>query len=189
LENLSDSKDINKAWENIQTSATDSLILHEFKQHKPWSDDECLGFFDQRKQAKMQWVQDPSQNNVDNLNNVRHEGFRHLRGGRREEYLKAKIDELETDCKIKNIRDLYRGINYIMKGYQLRTDTVKVEKGDLVADSHSISARRRNYFSKLSNVHGVNDVRHTEIYTAEPRVPEPSTFQVELSIEKLKSHT
>jgi len=28
------------------------------KQHKPWFDEECLGFLDQRKQAKMQWVQD-----------------------------------------------------------------------------------------------------------------------------------
>ena len=28
----------------------------------------------------------------------------------------------------------------------------------------------------------------TEIYTAEPTVPEPSTFEVELAIEKLKSH-
>jgi len=39
LENLSDSEDINRAWENIKenikTSATDSLVLHEMKQHKP----------------------------------------------------------------------------------------------------------------------------------------------------------
>ena len=40
------------------------------KQYKPWFDEECLGFLDQRKQAKMQCVQDPSQRNVDNLNNV-----------------------------------------------------------------------------------------------------------------------
>jgi hypothetical protein len=26
-------------------------------------------------------------------------------------YLKAKIEELETNSKIKNVRDLYRGIN------------------------------------------------------------------------------
>ena len=38
------------------------------------------------------------------------------------------------------------------------------------------------------NIHGVNDVRQTEIHTAEPLVPEPSTFEVELAIEKLKSH-
>jgi hypothetical protein len=38
------------------------------------------------------------------------------------------------------------------------------------------------------NVHGVNDVRQAEIHTAEPPVPEPSAFEVELAFEKLKSH-
>jgi hypothetical protein len=33
-----------------------------------------------------------------------------------------------------------------------------------------------------------NDVRQTEICTAEPLVPEPSTFEVEMAIEKLKRH-
>jgi hypothetical protein len=49
-------------------------------------------------------------------------------------------------------------------------------------------ARWRNCFSQLLNVHGVNDVRQAEIHTAEPLVPEPSAFEVELAIEKLKSH-
>jgi hypothetical protein len=74
LENLSDDEDINRAWENIKenikTSAKGSLGLHELKQQIPLINDECLGFLDQRKQAKMQWVQDPSQGTVDNLNNV-----------------------------------------------------------------------------------------------------------------------
>jgi len=47
---------------------------------------------------------------------------------------------------MKNIRDLYRGINDFKKGYQPRTNVVKDEKGDLVAVSHSILARWRNYF-------------------------------------------
>jgi len=86
------------------------------KQHKPWFDEECLGFLDQRKQATMQWVQDPSQSNVDNLNNVRREANKHFRN-KKKEYMKAKIDELETNSKIKNIRDLCRGINDFKKGY------------------------------------------------------------------------
>ena len=57
----------------------------------------------------MQWVQDPSQSNVDNLNSVRREVSRHFRN-KKKEYLRAKIEELETNSKIKNIRDLYRGI-------------------------------------------------------------------------------
>jgi len=48
LENLSDNKDINWAWENIneniKTLAKECLGLHELKQHKPWFDEECLGF-------------------------------------------------------------------------------------------------------------------------------------------------
>jgi hypothetical protein len=62
------------------------------------------------------------------------------------------------------------------------------EKGDLIADYHSIMVRWRNYFSQLLNVHGVN-VRQAETHTAEPLVPEPSAFEVELAIGKLKSHT
>jgi len=83
LGNLSDCEDINRAWENIKenikTSATESLGLHELKQHKPWFNEECLGFLDQRKQAKMQWLQDRSQINVDNLINVRREDSRNVR--------------------------------------------------------------------------------------------------------------
>jgi len=45
-----------------------------------------------------------------------------------------------------------------------------------------------NYFSQLLNVHGVNDVRQTEIHTAELLVLEPSAFETELAIEKLKSY-
>jgi len=184
LENLSDSEDTNRAGENfnIKTSAKKSLGLHKLKQHKPWLDEECLHFLDQRRQAKMQWVQDPCLSSVDKLNNVRREAsrytyFRNIKKA----YLKAKIEELETNSKIKNIRDLYRGINNIKR--QPRTNIVKNEKGDLVADSHSILA----CFSQLLNVHGVNEVRQTEIYTAE-LVPKPSAFDVELVIERLKSH-
>jgi hypothetical protein len=38
------------------------------------------------------------------------------------------------------------------------------------------------------NVHGFNDVRQREIHTAEPLVPEPSAFEVEMVIEKIESH-
>ena len=135
----------------------------------------------------MQWLKDPSQSNVDNLDNVRCEASRHFRN-KMKEYLKGKIEEFETYSKIKNIRGLYRGINDLEKVYQPRTNIVIEEKGDLVADTHSILGRWRNYFSLLKNIHGANDVSQTELHTAEPLVTEPSTFEVGLAIEKLKSH-
>ena len=57
----------------------------------------------------------------------------------------------------------------------------------MVADSNSILARWRNRFSHLLNIHGANDVRQTELHTAELLVPEQSAFEVELAIEKLIS--
>jgi hypothetical protein len=91
--------------ENIKTSVKESLGLQDLKQHKPWFDEECVGFLDQRKQAKMQWLQDSSHSNEDNRNNVRREASRHLRN-KNKEYQKAKNEELQTKSKIKSIRDL-----------------------------------------------------------------------------------
>ena len=81
-----------------------------------------------------------------------------------------------------------RCISDFKKGYQPRTNIVKDEKGDFVAESHSILARWRNHFSQMVNIHGVNDVRQAEIHMAEPLVPEPSTFEIEMAIQKLKSN-
>ena len=62
------------------------------------------------------------------------------------------------------------------------------KKGDLVTSSHKILARWRNHFSQILTVHGVNDVRQREIHTAEPQVPQPSAFEIELASENLRSH-
>ena len=74
------------------------------------------------------------------------------------------------------------------KGYQPITRMVNNEKVDLVAGSHIFMARWRNYFSQILNIHGFSDVRQAEIHTAEQLVSETSSLEVELAIEKLKSH-
>jgi len=65
LVNWTDGEGTNRAWDSIKddikTWTEESLSLHELKRHTAWFEEECLGFLDQRKQAKMQWVQDTSQ--------------------------------------------------------------------------------------------------------------------------------
>jgi hypothetical protein len=62
----------------------------------------------------LQWLQDTSEVNRDDLNNVRCEASRHFRNNKRE-YLKDRINELATNSKNKNIRNLYRGINELTR--------------------------------------------------------------------------
>jgi hypothetical protein len=119
LEDLVGEVDINSAWEmireNIKISAKQRLGYFELRKHKPWFNKGCSEFLDQRKQAKLQWLQDPSEINGDNLNNVRREASTYFRNKKRG-YMKDKVNELATNSKNKNIRDLYRGINEFKRG-------------------------------------------------------------------------
>jgi hypothetical protein len=133
--------DINRAWEtirgNISVAAKGSLGYYELKKYKPWFDEGCSKLLHQRKQAKLQWLQYPSEINGDNQRNIRLEASRHLRKKKRE-YLKGKIDELATSSGNKNITDLYRGLNEFTMGCQPKSNLGKDENGDLLADSHNI---------------------------------------------------
>jgi hypothetical protein len=59
-------------------------------------------------------LQNPSQFNGNNLKNLRRETSKIFRK-KEKEYLKGKINELETNNKNKSIRYFYRGINGFKK--------------------------------------------------------------------------
>ena len=83
---------------------------------------------------------------------------------------------------------MYRGIIDFKKGYQYRINRVKDEKGNFVADCHSILAKWRKNLSQLFNAHRPSDVRQTDKHAAVPLVPEPSALGSEMAVEKLKRH-
>jgi hypothetical protein len=70
--------------------------------HKPWVNEGFPKLSDQRKQAKLQWFQHPSEINGDNLNGIRRESSRSLKRDE-QEYLKDKINEFARNVKNKNI--------------------------------------------------------------------------------------
>jgi hypothetical protein len=120
-------------------------------------------------------LQNPNQINEDSLKNLRSETSR-------------KINELETNNKNKNIRDLYRGINEFKKGYQPRINIKKDENDNLIADPQNVLNRWKNFFNQVLNVHVVLNVRQMDIHTAEPLVSESSLVEVEIAIGKLKRY-
>jgi hypothetical protein len=85
----------------------ESLGYFELKNHKPWFDKGCSELLSQRKQAKLQWLQDQSEINWVIVNNIKHEASRYFRNKKRV-YLKDKINELATNSENKNSLDLYR---------------------------------------------------------------------------------
>jgi hypothetical protein len=63
----------------------------------------------------------------------------------------------------KNIKDLHRGIKEFKRGYQPRSNLVKNENCDLLADSNIIVNKWKSYFSQFLNGPNVSDVRQVEI--------------------------
>jgi hypothetical protein len=119
------------------------------------------------------------------VQNLRCETNRTFRKKKRE-YLKDKINEFETNNKNKNVKDLYRDINEFKKGYQPKINIIQDENGNLLADPQSVLSREKDFFNQVLNVHGVHDVRQTDIQTVEPLVPEPSLVKMKIAIGKLK---
>jgi hypothetical protein len=75
-----DDADISRTWESIRknmiASTMDSLGYYKLKRHKSWFDVKCSKLLDQREQAKLQWLQNPSQTKGNNINNARRETSR-----------------------------------------------------------------------------------------------------------------
>jgi hypothetical protein len=64
-----------------------------------------------------------------------------------------KSDELATNSKNKNIRDLYGRKNEFRMGYKPKSNLVGDENSDLLSDCHTILNRWKKYFSQLLNVY------------------------------------
>jgi hypothetical protein len=69
-------------------------------EYKPWFEEGCSKLLDQRKEAKLQWLQNPREINGDDLNSVRHHTSRHFRK-KKTEYKKDKINDLATTVRIR----------------------------------------------------------------------------------------
>jgi hypothetical protein len=107
LEKSDTEVDANTAWETIREnrkiSARESLGYYELKKNKPWFEEGCSELLDQRKQAKLQWLQDTRKINWDNLNNKRRETTRYFRNKRRQYLKEKKLMSLQRTVKTRTL--------------------------------------------------------------------------------------
>ena len=92
--------------------------------------------------------------------------------------MKVKVNKLKENSKNKNIREMYKGINEFMKGYQPLAYIIKKHDGTIVADTTSILSRWEQFYSNLLNVDQNPNQKGSEIHTVEPDISEPSLIEV-----------
>ena len=62
-----------------------------------------------------------------------------------------KIREIDENEKTNNIRDLYKGVNSLRKGYQPKLGMIRNERGELQADPKKILDVWKSYFDTVKN--------------------------------------
>ena len=132
----------------ICVSAAECIGYLKKRQNKKWFDEECADIVKKRKVAKMNWLHEQNEVNLGQLGSIRRESTRVLKSKKRE-YLRGKINDLETNARNRNNRELYQGIRIERKGFQARKNIIRNGNGDTIADSRSILDRWKNYFDQL----------------------------------------
>jgi hypothetical protein len=82
-------------------------------------------------------------------------------------------------------------MNVFKKVYRPRNNSAKYENGDLLADSHNLVNKWKNYIfilCQLLNVLGFNDVWRTQMERVEPLVHKPGSFGVHTSNKELNRY-
>ena len=82
--------------------------------------------------------------------------------------------------------EICRGASFNLRRVTPYNYLSKDEKGELLADSHTASKRWDKHIRYLLNVHGVNDVRLSEIHAAESLLPETLSFALQMDIEEVE---
>lgn len=103
---LCGSDDVNVAWERerIKISLKERVTLYKLKQHYRWFYEGCSELSVERKQAKLEWLQDLGKINADNPKNVRSKttDSRHF-WDKKMEHVKSKIKLYEAYIQTRNI--------------------------------------------------------------------------------------
>jgi hypothetical protein len=185
-----------KMWTDIRGiilgAAKTSLGYQRRKKSKPWYDDECVEWSKKRGEARIQSLtasDDNRDERNEQLQKISKEYKRLVRRKKRE-WEKEKIVEIEDNRRQKNVREMYKGINSTKKGFQSKSNTVRDEKGDLIADRDGLLGRWKRYFDQLLNVHRNqgNNESSDDTNTDEREVDEPSLEEVWQAVKRLKNN-
>jgi hypothetical protein len=142
------------------SQAKESLGYCETRKHEPRFNEGCSELLEERKQAILQWLQDPSEIIWDNLSDVIREARRQFKQ-KRLNICKTNLVTLQRKVRTRTSETCMTLSGATNLKYLAKNETV-----NLLADSY-ILRRWKGYVSQLLNAH-VSDAGQIEIRKAEP---------------------
>ncbi|KAL4143118.1 hypothetical protein QTP88_005484 [Uroleucon formosanum] len=106
-------------WEAIKETlkvVTDTTIGKQKKVKKPWFNTSCEEALNRRKEARLQWINDPTNREKESTYKERQKEASNIFRFEKRKYTKDILWEAETNHRVNKTRELYQKINAIRSG-------------------------------------------------------------------------
>lgn len=143
---------IESTWTNLKNTiieaANETVGIQTTKKRNDWYDDECKQKIEERNKARMKMLNRKTRAAVEEFNEKRKQARNECRKKKRMAE-KEKFQHIVEMQETGNIREMYKEIKDIKKGFQPRTTLCKNGQGQLIGDSTQILNRWAEYFEEL----------------------------------------
>jgi len=145
---------IDSKWKAIKETlkvVTDTKIGKQKEMKKPWSNTACEEVLNRRKEARLQWINDPSSREKESIYKECQKEVNNIFRFKKRKFTKDLLWEAESNHKANKTRELYQKIKSIRGGYKKHERFLKNEGGSLISEQDKILEKWRMYFDQLLN--------------------------------------
>lgn len=191
---IGEGNDIDSKWEKIENAikvaTRKHLSKHARRSGKEWLDQDCRKEIEKRKILRHKLLQSGKEADKINYQEQRRKTKKLCREKKRAA-TENKIKAIEGKYKNKEIRNFYRDVKEMRKGYQARTVHYKNKEGNLISNEEEVVERWKEYFDELLNegAEGMEEgSQQDEIETLKEEIEQPTKEEIYNIIETLKNN-
>jgi len=190
--NINQEETIDTKWKVLKDAiktVTDTVIGKQKRTRKLWFNNYCKEAFNRRKEARTQFLNDPTNREKAIVYKERQKEANNTFRYEKRKYTKDVLEEAEIDQRVIKTRQLYQKINSIRGEYKKHNKFLKNDNGSLVIEQDKILEKRKHYFGLLLNCE--NSVETFVWMPTEPNdteCPPPSKDEIVRQLNRLKNY-
>lgn len=189
-DNLNEDKPINEISRQINSiihkGAKNTIGYIQKQKQKNWFDEECKAAIEERRAKSVSAIENRDEANIEAYREERRKTKKLTRKKKRE-FLNNKLDQIEKEDNMKNVRSFYQLVKQQRRTTQPKSTMIKDKDGTTLIGTTAILERWAEHFKELLNVQNETHIEEEIPHTAEVEDEPPTLREVNEAITKLKN--
>ncbi|KAI5720190.1 hypothetical protein M8J77_003158 [Diaphorina citri] len=190
-DNLNEDKPINEISRQINSiihkGAKNTIGYIQKQKQKKWFDEECKAAIEERRAKRVSAIENRDEASIEAYREERRKTKKLMRKKKRE-FLNNKLDQIEKEDNMKNVRSFYQLVKQQRRTTQPKSTMIKDKDGTTLTGTTAVLERWAEYFKELLNVQNETHIEEEIPHTAEVEDEPPTLREVNEAITKLKNN-